>query len=68
MPRPPLPPFTAQTAAEKVRLAENAWNGRDPEKVALAYTPNSIWRNRVEQFIVRQLRSVLVDFARRHDE
>ena len=44
--RPPLPPFTEQSATEKVRLAEDAWNGRDPEKVALAYTENSAWRNR----------------------
>jgi len=46
--RPPLPPFTAETAAEKVRLAEDAWNSRDPAKVALAYTPDSQWRNRAE--------------------
>ena len=48
MPRPPLPPFTAETAAQKVRLAEDAWNGRDPERVAQAYTPDSRWRNRAE--------------------
>lgn len=46
--RPPLPPFTAETAAQKVRLAEDGWNGRDPEKVALAYTVDSFWRNRAE--------------------
>ena len=46
--RPPLPPFTHATAAEKVRLAEDAWNSRDPAKVALAYTPDSRWRNRSE--------------------
>jgi hypothetical protein len=46
--RPPLPPFTAETAAQKVRLAEDAWNSRDPEKVSLAYTPDSKWRNRAE--------------------
>jgi hypothetical protein len=46
--RPPLPPYTADTAAQKVRLAEDAWNGRDPEKVSLAYTPDSKWRNRAE--------------------
>jgi nuclear transport factor 2 (NTF2) superfamily protein len=46
--RPPLPPFTEATAIEKVRLAEDAWNGRDPAKVALAYTPGSQWRNRAE--------------------
>jgi nuclear transport factor 2 (NTF2) superfamily protein len=47
-PRPPLPPFTAETAARKVRLAEDAWNSRDPQRVALAYTPDSVWRNRFE--------------------
>ncbi|MFD1333147.1 DUF1348 family protein [Methylopila musalis] len=46
--RPPFPPFTAETAAQKARLAEDAWNGRDPQKVALAYTPDSVWRNRAE--------------------
>lgn len=46
--RPPLPPFTAQTAAQKARLAEDAWNSRDPERVSLAYTPDSRWRNRAE--------------------
>lgn len=46
--RPPLPPFTEQTAIEKVRLAEDGWNGRDPARVALAYTPDSQWRNRAE--------------------
>jgi nuclear transport factor 2 (NTF2) superfamily protein len=62
-PRPPLPPFDAQTAAQKVRLAEDAWNTRDPQRVALAYTPDSVWRNRseflsgrdaIEQFLVRK--------------
>ena len=46
--RPPLPPYTAETAALKVRLAEDAWNSREPEKVSLAYTPDSKWRNRAE--------------------
>ena len=46
--RPPLPPFTHETAVLKARLAEDAWNSRDPEKVALAYTPSSQWRNRSE--------------------
>ena len=46
--RPPLPPFTEQTAAEKARLAEDAWNSRDPARVALGYTPDSRWRNRAE--------------------
>ncbi len=48
MSRPPLPPFTAETAALKVRAAEDGWNGRDPEKVALAYSEGSRWRNRSE--------------------
>ena len=46
--RPPLPPFTAETAAQKARAAEDAWNTRDPERVSLAYTPDSHWRNRTE--------------------
>jgi len=46
--RPPVPPFTEETARRKVRAAEDAWNGRDPAKVALAYTPDSRWRNRSE--------------------
>lgn len=48
MSRPPLPPFTAETAAQKARLAEDAWNSRDPARVALAYTTDSLWRNRAE--------------------
>jgi uncharacterized protein len=48
MSRPPLPPFTAETAAQKARMAEDAWNGRDPARVALAYTEDSQWRNRAE--------------------
>ncbi|MDO5757572.1 MAG: nuclear transport factor 2 family protein [Rhodobacterales bacterium] len=48
MSKPPLPPFTAETAAQKARMAENAWNSCDPEKVSLAYTPESTWRNRAE--------------------
>ena len=46
--RPPLPPFTEQTAAQKVRAAEDAWNTRDPHKVSLAYSAASQWRNRAE--------------------
>lgn len=46
--RPPCPPFTAETAAQKVRAAEDGWNSRDPARVALAYTPDSVWRNRGE--------------------
>jgi uncharacterized protein len=46
--RPPLPPFTRETAIQKIRLAEDAWNSRDPQRVALAYTIDSQWRNRAE--------------------
>ena len=48
MARPPFPPFTAETAAQKARMAEDAWNSRDPERVSLAYTEDSEWRNRSE--------------------
>ena len=48
MSRPPLPPFTEETAIQKVRVAEDAWNSRDPEKVSLAYTEDTRWRNRAE--------------------
>lgn len=60
--RPPLPPFTEETAIEKVRLAEDGWNSCDPEKVALAYTVDSYWRNRAE-FL--QGREAIVGFLRR---
>jgi nuclear transport factor 2 (NTF2) superfamily protein len=50
MTRPPLPPFTAETATQKARMAEDAWNSRDPGRVALAYTEDSRWRNRAEFF------------------
>jgi uncharacterized protein len=50
MSRPPLPPFTRETAAQKARMAEDAWNSRDPARVALAYTEDSRWRNRSEVF------------------
>jgi nuclear transport factor 2 (NTF2) superfamily protein len=46
--RPPLPPFTRETAIQKVRMAEDGWNSRDPEKIALAYTTDTRWRNRAE--------------------
>jgi nuclear transport factor 2 (NTF2) superfamily protein len=68
MSRPPLPPFTAETAALKARLAEDAWNSRDPARVALAYTTDSRWRNRseffsgrdaIEAFLVRKWASEL---------
>lgn len=47
-PRPPFPPFTLETAMQKARMAEDAWNSRDPVKVSLAYTPDCVWRNRSE--------------------
>ena len=50
MSRPPLPPFTIESAALKTRMAEDAWNTRDPSRVALAYTTDSVWRNRSEFF------------------
>lgn len=53
-PRPPLPPFSLETATQKVRLAEDAWNSQDPARVALAYTPLSQWRNRSEFLTGRQ--------------
>ncbi len=46
--KPPLPPFTSETAIQKARIAEDAWNSRDPQRVALAYTVDCQWRNRVE--------------------
>src|SRR4030081_2639083 len=52
--RPPVPPFTRETAVQKVRLAEDGWNSRDPEKVALAYTLDSRWRNRSKFVTGRQ--------------
>ena len=55
MARPPLPPFTAETAAQKARMAEDAWNSRDPVRVAQAYTEQSRWRNRAEFFSGRDL-------------
>jgi nuclear transport factor 2 (NTF2) superfamily protein len=60
--RPPLPPFTRETAAQKVRMAEDAWNTREPERVALAYTIDSQWRNRAE-FLTG--RDAIVQFLRR---
>jgi len=47
-PRPPLPPFTQETALQKVRMAEDGWNSREPQRVSLVYTPDSAWRNRAE--------------------
>ena len=62
MSRPPLPPFTVGTAAQKARMAEDAWNSRDPERVALAYSADSRWRNRAEFFAGRE---EIVAFLRR---
>ena len=69
MSRPPLPPFTKDTAAQKARMAEDAWNSRDPERVALAYTEDSRWRNRAEFF---EGRAAIIAFltrkwAKEHD-
>jgi nuclear transport factor 2 (NTF2) superfamily protein len=61
-PRPPLPPFTRESAIIKVRAAENAWNLRDPERVSLAYTEDSRWRNRSEFFTGR---AAIVAFLQR---
>lgn len=60
--RPPLPPFTAETAAQKARAAEDGWNSRDAVKVSMAYTENSQWRNRAEIF---QGRDKIVEFLNR---
>jgi uncharacterized protein len=60
--RPPLPPFTEETARQKVKRAQDAWNTRDPEKVALAYTEDSEWRNRDEFFKGRE---AIVGFLKR---
>lgn len=60
--RPPLPPFSVETAAEKARKAEDAWNMREPERVALAYTEDSKWRNRSEFF---QGRGAIIEFLKR---
>ena len=61
-PRPPTPPFTEATARQKVQAAEDAWNTCDPERVSLAYTPDSAWRNRDEFF---QGREAIVEFLTR---
>jgi uncharacterized protein len=61
-PRPPLPPFDRAAAIQKARLAEDAWNSRDPERVSLAYSPDSVWRNRAEFFTGRE---AIVQFLKR---
>lgn len=60
--KPPFPPFDSETAAQKVRMAENAWNTKDADKVALAYTVDSVWRNRTE-FITG--RTAIVEFLKK---
>jgi nuclear transport factor 2 (NTF2) superfamily protein len=60
--RPPFPPFGMESARQKVRAAEDAWNTRDPERVALAYTPDCVWRNRAEFFAGRE---AIIAFLRR---
>jgi len=60
--KPPLPPFTLETANQKVQMAQDAWNTRDPERVALAYTPDSEWRNRAEFLTGRE---AIIAFLRR---
>lgn len=69
MSRPPLPPFSVETATQKARLAEDAWNSRDPARVALAYTPDSQWRNRSTFLIGRAaIEAFLTDkWAREQD-
>jgi uncharacterized protein len=61
--RPPLPPFSRETAVVKVRLAEDGWNSRDPEKVAFAYAPDSRWRNRAE--FIRGRREIVAFLQRK---
>jgi nuclear transport factor 2 (NTF2) superfamily protein len=61
--RPPVPPFTLETATQKVRLAEDGWNSRDPERVALAYSTDSRWRNRAE--FVNGRRDIIAFLARK---
>ena len=62
MTRPPVPPFDEESAKKKVKAAQDGWNSRDPEKVALAYTEDSVWRNRDEFF---QGREAIIDFLKR---
>jgi uncharacterized protein len=69
MSRPPLPPFTTESAAQKARMAEDAWNSRDPARVALAYTPDSQWRNRSDFLTGRAAIEVFLTakWQREHD-
>jgi nuclear transport factor 2 (NTF2) superfamily protein len=59
--KPPLPPFTLETAIEKVRLAEDGWNSRDPQRVSMAYSPDTHWRNRSEFLDGRQAAAALLE-------
>jgi len=67
--RPPLPPFTEETARQKVQLAEDAWNSRDPERVVLAYTPDTEWRNRADFINGREEAAAFLrrKWAKEHD-
>lgn len=69
MSRPPFPPFNEETAAQKVRMAEDAWNSRDPVRVSLAYTEDSVWRNRDEFFSGRPaiVEFMVRKYAKEHD-
>lgn len=66
MSRPPFPPFSHETAIQKVRLAENAWNGQNPEKVAQAYTPDSQWRNRTD--FIRGREAIMTFLAQKWEQ
>ena len=67
--RPPLPPYNAETAAQKARAAEDGWNSRDPARVAMAYTPDSVWRNRNTFFSGREAIATFLTakWEREHD-
>ena len=67
--KPPLPPFTLETAIEKVRLAEDGWNSRDPHRVSMAYSPDTHWRNRAEFLDGRQAAAALLErkWSREHE-
>lgn len=67
--RPPIPPFTHETAVQKIRLAEDAWNSRDPARIVLAYSPDTQWRNRAEFPVGREQAQAFLErkWAREHD-
>ena len=66
--RPPLPPFTRETAIQKIRAAEDAWNTRDPERVSLAYAVDSQWRNRSENGLMRRRHASINDLPIRDSD